>query len=102
MQTALAETLRKSGQVVETITIYEEVFDAAYNTLGTGHDLTLYAIDQLKELLSREAWAKIVRTHPPTTDGLQKVTQPRPVQAAGRNDPCPCGSGKKFKRCCGR
>jgi len=20
----------------------------------------------------------------------------------GRNDPCPCGSGKKFKRCCGR
>lgn len=21
--------------------------------------------------------------------------------AAGRNDPCPCGSGKKYKRCCG-
>jgi SEC-C motif-containing protein len=21
---------------------------------------------------------------------------------AGRNDPCPCGSGKKFKKCCGR
>jgi uncharacterized protein YecA (UPF0149 family) len=20
----------------------------------------------------------------------------------GRNDPCPCGSGKKFKQCCGR
>ena len=20
----------------------------------------------------------------------------------GRNDPCPCGSGKKYKRCCGR
>jgi preprotein translocase subunit SecA len=20
----------------------------------------------------------------------------------GRNDPCPCGSGKKFKKCCGR
>ncbi|SHG75431.1 YchJ family protein [Ferrimonas marina] len=25
---------------------------------------------------------------------------PKPV-AAGRNAPCPCGSGKKFKRCCG-
>ena len=23
------------------------------------------------------------------------------VQKAGRNGPCPCGSGKKFKRCCG-
>jgi hypothetical protein len=25
---------------------------------------------------------------------------PRPQANAGRNDPCPCGSGKKFKRCC--
>ncbi|MCL6417487.1 YchJ family protein [Aestuariirhabdus sp. Z084] len=24
------------------------------------------------------------------------------VSAPGRNSPCPCGSGKKFKRCCGR
>ena len=23
------------------------------------------------------------------------------MSAAGRNDPCPCGSGKKYKRCCG-
>ena len=22
-------------------------------------------------------------------------------KTAGRNDPCPCGSGKKFKKCCG-
>ena len=29
---------------------------------------------------------------------------PQPSRAAkvGRNDPCPCGSGKKFKRCCGQ
>lgn len=25
----------------------------------------------------------------------------QPQQKAGRNDPCPCGSGKKFKKCCG-
>jgi preprotein translocase subunit SecA len=25
----------------------------------------------------------------------------RPVQKVGRNDPCPCGSGKKYKHCCG-
>lgn len=29
---------------------------------------------------------------------LQRVEQKKP----GRNDPCPCGSGKKYKRCCGR
>jgi uncharacterized protein len=27
--------------------------------------------------------------------------EPRKVTATGRNDPCPCGSGKKFKKCCG-
>ena len=26
----------------------------------------------------------------------------RPAAAVGRNDPCPCGSGKKYKKCCGR
>lgn len=26
---------------------------------------------------------------------------PKPVSKPGRNDPCPCGSGKKFKKCCG-
>jgi uncharacterized protein len=25
----------------------------------------------------------------------------RPEPKVGRNDPCPCGSGKKFKKCCG-
>jgi preprotein translocase subunit SecA len=24
-----------------------------------------------------------------------------PTRMIGRNDPCPCGSGKKFKKCCG-
>ena len=27
---------------------------------------------------------------------------PRTVQKVGRNDPCPCGSGKKYKKCCGQ
>ena len=34
-------------------------------------------------------------------DGTVKK-QPRRVQKIGRNDPCPCGSGKKYKHCCGR
>ena len=28
------------------------------------------------------------------------VTSPRDTVAIGRNDPCPCGSGKKYKNCC--
>jgi preprotein translocase subunit SecA len=37
--------------------------------------------------------------------GEAEAAQHQPVKsdkAAGRNDPCPCGSGKKYKRCCGK
>jgi hypothetical protein len=38
--------------------------------------------------------------------GTQQAEKPRPVRksapAVGRNDPCPCGSGQKYKRCCGK
>ena len=46
-------------------------------------------------------------------DDLMSDLAPPPAQAApvpirrtspkiGRNDPCPCGSGKKYKKCCGK
>ena len=41
---------------------------------------------------------------PPSVEGRQPWTPPVPFRAppkTGRNDPCPCGSGKKFKKCCG-
>jgi preprotein translocase subunit SecA len=33
---------------------------------------------------------------------LPKITVRRELPKVGRNDPCPCGSGKKFKNCCGQ
>ncbi|MFB3894620.1 MAG: SEC-C metal-binding domain-containing protein [Phycisphaerae bacterium] len=35
---------------------------------------------------------------------LKETPKTEPIHAAkavGRNDPCPCGSGKKYKKCCG-
>ena len=41
-----------------------------------------------------------------TASVSQKVISPSGVQhkgkKVGRNEPCPCGSGKKYKKCCGR
>jgi uncharacterized protein YchJ len=34
--------------------------------------------------------------------GHQSVIPNKKVPSVGRNQPCPCGSGKKFKKCCGR
>lgn len=36
------------------------------------------------------------------TEGSVTGQTPKRVQKVGRNDPCPCGSGKKYKHCCGR
>lgn len=35
------------------------------------------------------------------TEGNMVKSQPVSVTKIGRNDPCPCGSGKKYKKCCG-
>jgi uncharacterized protein YecA (UPF0149 family) len=37
-------------------------------------------------------------------DGREAAAVPEPVRVGpsiGRNEPCPCGSGKKYKKCCG-
>ncbi len=34
--------------------------------------------------------------------GVKKAPVVRQAEKVGRNDPCPCGSGKKYKKCCGR
>jgi len=47
---------------------------------------------------------KWLKKHPEVANGgdVQKVeTVKRAEPKVGRNEPCPCGSGKKYKKCCG-
>ena len=39
-----------------------------------------------------------------TNDGGKETAKktPKRVKKIGRNEPCPCGSGKKYKNCCGK
>ncbi len=43
-----------------------------------------------------------VRTNQDQIEGREQTTVRRSGKKVGRNDPCPCGSGKKYKNCCGR
>ena len=52
------------------------------------------------EEIKRERVAKESDQNAGGDDSLKK--QPRKVKKVGRNDPCPCGSGLKYKKCCGR
>ncbi len=44
-----------------------------------------------------EAWEKVEGA----VEWLKKTAGIKTVLKAGRNEPCPCGSGRKFKKCCG-
>ncbi|MBC8384451.1 MAG: preprotein translocase subunit SecA, partial [Candidatus Cloacimonetes bacterium] len=50
----------------------------------------------------RGTHGNVPKQQAPPTGEIQKI-QPRIVDhKVGRNDPCPCGSGKKYKKCCGK
>ena len=44
---------------------------------------------------------QVAKPAEPQPDGSSRPVQ-RTSKKVGRNDPCPCGSGKKYKHCCGR
>ncbi len=57
---------------------------------------------QIQENLQREEVAQNTKA---ISGGQQEKRSRRPIvkgETVGRNDPCPCGSGKKYKRCCGQ
>lgn len=55
---------------------------------------------RIEQKVEREQVAKVTGTN--RDDSLQKGPKKRENAKVYPNDPCPCGSGKKYKQCCGR
>ena len=64
-----------------------------------------YELQQAVES-SREAFLATVASGAAQAQGPVRTTKAKPfvhrASKTGRNDPCPCGSGKKLKKCCGK
>ena len=73
------------------------VFDKAllYKNMVAAKADWLYELPQWKEIFSEEEMKALYKEQ--RDSGT--VRKPKKI---GRNDPCPCGSGKKYKKCCGR
>lgn len=54
----------------------------------------LYTLPQWDDVLSEDRRIEIVKE-------FKRSKTVRKDKEPGRNDPCPCGSGKKYKKCCG-
>lgn len=64
--------------------------------------------EEIVAICNTHGWQVIAGIEPgepeDITDVERLLNPPEPYRAEetiGRNDPCPCGSGKKFKKCCG-
>ena len=62
--------------------------------------MLLTLVPRRKEDVERKAIAKVTATSAGTDDSV-KSSPVRKGHKVGPNDPCPCGSGKKYKKCCG-
>lgn len=66
-----------------------------FNMVGAKADW-LYELPQWDAILTPERRKELYR------EQKNSGTVVRTEKKIGRNDPCPCGSGKKYKQCCGR
>lgn len=55
----------------------------------------LYSLSQWSNIFSEEELSKLYKEQKKSTTIVHEGPK------IGRNDPCPCGSGKKYKKCCG-
>ncbi len=75
-----------------------ELFDQMMQNID--RDVTVLLV---KSEITQNIERKEVSKKQITNDGKDHVKQtPKKVKKIGRNDPCPCGSGKKYKNCCGK
>ena len=74
-----------------------QLFDEMLDTIN--REITKYLLKaEIKQNLERKEVVKPTGTN----DSKDKVKTTRKVEKIGRNEPCPCGSGKKYKQCCGK
>ena len=78
-----------------------DMFDEMNALIREGTVVTLLTFRlKSEEDVKREQAAKITATSG-ADDGSDKKRPVKKGEKIGRNDPCPCGSGKKYKKCCG-
>ncbi len=94
--------LRAYGQRDPVVEYRFEGFDMFENMINEIKHDTVFTIMRAqlnKDALQRKKVAE--ETSSVHGDGTVKKQVIRRVNQVGRNSPCPCGSGKKYKRCCG-
>ncbi len=96
--------LRAYGQHDPVIAYKEEgyeMFQAMINAIREETVKRMFLVQlKPKQEVKREKVAKEVGTNAPAEKSVKKQPVRNAARKIGPNDPCPCGSGKKYKKCC--
>ena len=78
-----------------------EGFDLYENLLSNiDKETTMFLVKaEIRQNIERKQVAKGEAVN---DNNKTKKSSPKQVNKIGRNEPCPCGSGKKYKNCCGK
>ncbi len=93
------ESLIKENPIeeMEEDTVVSLAFDKErlYKNMIAAQADWLYGLEEWKDIFDDETRERLYKEQKAST------TVRREGPKIGRNDPCPCGSGKKYKKCCG-
>jgi|GEM_PF-5285255 len=114
--TVMGDALAEAGRPTWAAAVLKRGLEVLRHA-GDPEHLGILFLEQLDDLPSATApagrarpmpqeLAALLQAHLPPAPAapppaLAPAVRPRRVIKVGRNDPCPCGSGKKYKRCCG-
>ena len=93
-------SLRAYGQRDPVVEYKFEGFDMFEEMIASIREDTLKLIYHARVEVPVER-VQVAKPIEPAGDGTNAPTQRKVSDKVGRNDPCPCGSGKKYKKCCG-
>ncbi len=92
-------TSLKTEQDIKSFDVSSEIaldidFEKLYFNMLEAKADYLYTLPQWNSILTDEQRQEITKSHKKSKTVIKEMEP-------GRNDPCPCGSGKKYKKCCG-
>lgn len=101
-QGIMLRALAQRDPLIEYQFVSYDMFEELSNNIQNDIVKTLFHIQIVtpEKSLEREQVAQPTSTNMDESAG--GTTKVRKEPKIGRNDPCPCGSGKKYKQCCGR
>lgn len=102
MMSLLREAIGLRGSVENPLRAYTaegfELFDKLINVIDK--ETALYLMRA--EVRQNAERKQVVKGEAVNDTNKTKKQQPKKSEKIGRNEPCPCGSGKKYKQCCGK